>query len=140
MWAYHSLCFGSYPPKRTGGASEVAYQMGRRRLCPKVELDGIPEFRVLASCMSVVTQKVQAGLGRKPQEKKTEVCEAAHTAVSQLAGGREGSGYQVREVAYYQEARGAGEARYAEACRHGGAEEELRGAGIRSARPRRQRV
>ena len=57
------------PSKRTGGASEVAYQMGRRRLCPKVELDGIPEFRVLASCMRVVTQKVQAGLGRKPQEK-----------------------------------------------------------------------
>ncbi|CAK0823465.1 unnamed protein product, partial [Prorocentrum cordatum] len=24
-----------------------------------VELDGIPEFRVLASCLSVVTQKVQ---------------------------------------------------------------------------------
>ena len=37
-------------------------------MCPKVELDGIPEFRVLASCLSVVTQKVQAGLGRKRKE------------------------------------------------------------------------
>ena len=44
--------------------------MGRRRLSPKVELDGIPEFRVLARCMSVVTRKVQAGLGGKPREKK----------------------------------------------------------------------
>ena len=58
------------PSKRNGGSLEVAYQMGRRRLCPKVELDGIPEFRVLASCMSVVNQKVLAGLGRKPQGKK----------------------------------------------------------------------
>ena len=56
------------PSKRAGGPLEVAYQMGRRRLCSKVELDGIPEFRVLASCLSVVTQKVHAGLGRKPQE------------------------------------------------------------------------
>ena len=47
------------PSKRAGGPLEGAYQMGRRRLCPKVELDGIPEFRVLASCLSVVTQKVQ---------------------------------------------------------------------------------
>ena len=45
--------------KRAGGPWEVAYQMGRRRLCPKVVSDGIPEFRVLASCLSVVTQKVQ---------------------------------------------------------------------------------
>ena len=42
-----------------GGPLEVAYQLGRRRLCPKVELDGIPEFRVLASSLSVVTQKIQ---------------------------------------------------------------------------------
>ena len=39
-------------------------------MCPKVELNGIPEFRVLASSMSVVTQKVQAGLGRKALEHK----------------------------------------------------------------------
>ena len=55
------------PCKRAGGPLEVAYQMGRRRLCPKVDLHCIPEFRVLASCISVVSQKI---LGRKPQEKK----------------------------------------------------------------------
>ena len=58
------------PSKRAGGSLELAYQLGRRRLCPKVALDGIPEFRVLASSLSVVTQKVQAGLGGKPQDKQ----------------------------------------------------------------------
>ena len=55
--------------KRAGGPMEVAYQMGRRRLSPKVELDGIPEFRVLASCLSVVTQKVQVCQGRSSDVK-----------------------------------------------------------------------
>ena len=58
------------PSKCCGGSAEVAYEIGRRRLCPKVELDGIPEFRVLASCLSVVYQKVQAGAGQEPQEKQ----------------------------------------------------------------------
>lgn len=56
--------------KRAGGPLELAYQLGRRLLCPKVALDGIPEFRVLASSLSVLTQKVQAGLGGKPQDKQ----------------------------------------------------------------------
>ena len=49
--------------------------MGRRRLCPKVELDGIPEFRVLASCMTVVNPKILARPSRKHQRKKKKYAE-----------------------------------------------------------------
>ena len=44
-------------------------------MCPKVELNGIPEFRVLASCMNVVNQKILARPGRKPQGKKKKYAE-----------------------------------------------------------------
>ena len=45
-------------PKRICTVSELAFQLGRRRICPKVELDGIPEFHVLARALSVVYVKV----------------------------------------------------------------------------------
>lgn len=48
-------------PKRILVASELAFQLGRRRLCPKVELDGIPEYQVLVRALSVVYVKVQRG-------------------------------------------------------------------------------
>ena len=61
------------PSKRAGEPMELAYQMGRRRLCPKVELDGIPEFRVLASSLSVVTQKVQTYASQRTQKYRSLV-------------------------------------------------------------------
>ena len=48
-----------------GGASEAAYQMVRRRLCPKVELDGIPEF---------VAQGPECVLSRLCPKKYVYVC------------------------------------------------------------------
>ncbi|CAK0859546.1 unnamed protein product [Prorocentrum cordatum] len=59
-----------------GGPCEVAYQLGRRRLCPKVESDGIPELRVLASCLSVLTQKVQT-YARQPSQQYRGLVKAA---------------------------------------------------------------
>ncbi|CAK0891356.1 unnamed protein product, partial [Prorocentrum cordatum] len=59
-----------------GGPCEVAYQLGRCRLCPKVECDGIPELRVLASCLSVLTQKVQT-YARQPSQQYRGLVKAA---------------------------------------------------------------
>ena len=59
-----------------GGPWEVAYQLGRRRLCPKVESDGIPELRVLASCLTVLTQKVQT-YARQPSQQYRGLVKAA---------------------------------------------------------------
>ena len=46
-------------PDRLCGAGEVAHQIGRLRICPKVELQGIPEWNVFFRCGIILLAKQQ---------------------------------------------------------------------------------
>jgi hypothetical protein len=50
-------------PARLLSVSDLVHKVGRLRICPKVVLEGIPEWGVLGRCMSVLLCKMQTGQG-----------------------------------------------------------------------------
>ena len=46
-------------PRRMLSVSDLAHKVGRLRICPKVVLEGIPEWNVLSRCMMAVVAKVK---------------------------------------------------------------------------------
>ena len=62
-------------PRRILSVQDLAAKLGRWRLCPKVVLEGIPEWNVLSKCMAVLLAKLEiaGGIDKYQDLKKAAV-------------------------------------------------------------------
>ena len=75
-------------PDRMCGAREVAHEVGRLRICPKVQLQGIPEWNVFCRCGIILLAKQQHEDGVAKYNDLTRALQAMGVAKNQRNGQR----------------------------------------------------
>ena len=81
-------------PRPHGGVVELAFQLGRHRICPKVEMGGIVEWSILARELSVSLSR-----GQCSYRDLRLAAEALEVSVYDCSGARKGAAVLRRHVA-----------------------------------------